>query len=198
LPSGPANTSRLAPCHRRCSISTADQREDCTRFAKFDRGSIGCITPQRATPTASFTSNIADLCRVFYTTQHSRLSRVQVRILYNSNRQQRAMANAQDGRDFASLAQWEWPTLGIPGKHPGSTTCCSSHQHYDASFHVTALPQPGQSHCASICKPNHNSYVQASMLALVYTICSFALLLCAAYTGQYPMCQRYMLSLQGI
>lgn len=133
-----------------------------------------------------------------YTTQHLRRSRVQLRILYDSNKQQTAIADAHDGRDFASLAQWGWPTLGTPGKHPGSTTCCSSHQHSDASFHVTGLAQPGHSPRASICKPNHNSHVQASMLALVYTVCSSALLLCAAYNGEYPMCQRYMLSLQEI
>jgi hypothetical protein len=49
------------------------------------------ITPQRATSTASFTSNFADLCRGSYATQLLLLSRAQIPILYGTDRQQIAI-----------------------------------------------------------------------------------------------------------
>jgi hypothetical protein len=142
-------------------------------------------------------SNITNPCRASYTTELLHLPGAHTSVLCSSDKQHGDAGDVQDGENFASLAQWGYPKLGTPGKHPGSTICCNQ-QHSDTSRHATASPQSGQSPCSSICKPNHNSHVQASRLALVYTICSCALLLCEACIATCSMCQRSMLSLQEI
>jgi hypothetical protein len=153
------------------------------------------ITPQLATSTANMTSNVASPCRTPYATQILRLPGAHTPILRSSDRQHKDVGDVQGGADSAPLTQRSYPRLGPSGKHPRSTVCCSQ-QHSVTSCHATASPQPGQSPCSRICKPNHSCHVQTLRLAPLYKIRLSALLRCAACIAKCSMCQRSMLPLQ--
>jgi hypothetical protein len=147
------------------------------------------ITPQLATSTASLTGNVANSCRTSYTTQ---ICDYQVHIRQSCVAQTGSTGKLGVYRMVRTSRQ-----LGAPRKHQGSIIRYSR-QHSETRWHATVSSQPGQLPCPSISKPSHSSHVQASRLALVYTICSSALLLCASCTEKYPMCQRYMLPLKNV